>query len=1595
MKTKKILALIIALTMCISVFPTHIFAVSYNGVEFTALEGTGENGETENYEKLLDGKKTKSDPSKWCDKIGLISGKTYTPYIIFKASQQVIITDYNFITGNDNQSWLGRNPKDWVLYGCNDYNEANKTGGTWDPIHTVTDNTEMQNVNFTSYNFKIDDNDKMYQYYKLVILKNQLVNGTTRDTMQLGEMEINWTVANYVTFDKNGGDTEASPQIIQERHGLPTTNPTKTDHRFLGWYTKDGTDGDWGEEFTAGSTVSEDTTVYAKWEQLYWVTFDLNGGTADSAINPIYHGDPLPTVIPTKADVKFGGWFTQNGAENGGDWGEQYTPDTVVTENITVYAKWNTVNITFDNNGGDTDANPSVISSGEPLPATNPTRNGYKFVGWYTTNGDDGVELIPFTQEMSDAATADMTVYAQWEITTITFNSNNGEVEEKPNQLFYGEMPGTEPTMAGFTFDGWYTKNGMSTGDWGEKYLDGAIISEDTTVYAKWKATDKDCLANVTLTALSGTAGASGESYDKLVDGKKIAGNFSKWCVTSFKGAEVILKASAYTIPVGYTLTTGNDNKDWPGRNPKDWVLYGCNDYDENKKTGTWTVLDTVTNDTVMQDLNYKSYSFAIDNTKAYKYLKFEISSVQSGNVMQLGEFEIKGEGCEHTFGASETTEPTCTVDGGTSYICLKCGVPVINKIEATGHNIGENGMCLVCGEVCGTKVGDAYYTTLQEAVDAALASSTDKTVKLLQDFDITETITVGSGQVTLDLNGHTINMTGSGSVIKLTDSGSNFILDDRSDEKTGVITNSSTDTEYGGGIYIDKGKMTMKGGTIKACTAKYGGGIYKRSGELLIAGGTITECKADGNFRSRGGGIFNNSGKLEIAGGTISKCAANGWDSYPEYAGGGGIFNFYGNIVMSGGTITECTASGGIHSTGGGIKSYSSSSEVKMNGGTISNCGARSGGGIYSCESKIIIKGGTITDCYARISDGGGIYITAYAAADIEGGIISGNSASENGGGIGNCGVLNITGGEIKNNTASGNGGGIYAILSSSTNKGIVTMSGGTISGNKAYGGGGICLNNSATGTISGGTISGNTSNGSESGGGILIDNASTLNFTGGTISGNAGYNGGGISLYSESKLNMSDPAIVKENRAQLYGGGIQLAYSSTLTMTGGTVESNTAWGSGYYTGGGGIMFDNSTGTISDALIKGNNATNFGGGIHAYNNSNVTVNDTQITENSTYGGGGVSAQDNSTVTLNGGKIFKNNSKQGCGIRIDVAVANLNNGVEISENGSADGMYNDLEIYGAGIWTSESTINFNDANVINNHGYNGGGVYTYDDVVYLNLCNGNITGNTAVAEAGGICCKTNEITIKGAIQITGNKLISGTTQIENNVYLRNNTTLMVENPSSEIASDDGVTVKYAQIGVTVEDGYSNVVAANETDYSNCIIPDSEKDRVYYDESDKIVKIVGTYTVTFDMGDDVYYEETVDRNTTVSEPKETPYREGYYFGGWYIGDTPYDFTQPISGDLTLTAKWLEEGKFGMSITPSKIYIVTDRANTTAYGAAYKDGALTDITMQDIEDYAVIELITIDLDMINADTISLLVWDENQAPLCGKISFNIGG
>ena len=95
-----------------------------------------------------------------------------------------------------------------------------------------------------------------------------------------------WQVANSirVVFDKNGGDTEASPSVmIQDKvvgvvnhFDLPTVEPTRSGCKFTGWNTKpDGT----GEAFTAETAVTESLTVYAQWQP---VSSTESGGNSGS-----------------------------------------------------------------------------------------------------------------------------------------------------------------------------------------------------------------------------------------------------------------------------------------------------------------------------------------------------------------------------------------------------------------------------------------------------------------------------------------------------------------------------------------------------------------------------------------------------------------------------------------------------------------------------------------------------------------------------------------------------------------------------------------------------------------------------------------------------------------------------------------------------------------------------------------------------------------------------------------------------------------------------------------------------------------------------------------------------------------------------------------------------------------------------------------------------------------------------------------------------------------------------------------------------------------------------------------------------------------
>ena len=217
----------------------------------------------------------------------------------------------------------------------------------------------------------------------------------------------------------------------------------------------------------------------------------------------------------------------------------------------------------------------------------------------------------------------------------------------------------------------------------------------------------------VTFTALAGNPqGFPNETYAELFDGKKTKDKFSKWCCKFSRSANVIFAASKAGVPVGYTITTGNDNFTSKGRNPMSWKLYGNN----VGKDGEWTLIQEVNNDTKLQDVNYTSYDFTCWGGKSYKYFKWEISAIHSGDVLQVGEFELKLQTCTHTNAdgssalgnAIKTVETTCTEHGYTTYKCSICHSTVkkyktdeLKKHTLTYHEakdgVKEHWQCDVC----------------------------------------------------------------------------------------------------------------------------------------------------------------------------------------------------------------------------------------------------------------------------------------------------------------------------------------------------------------------------------------------------------------------------------------------------------------------------------------------------------------------------------------------------------------------------------------------------------------------------------------------------------------------------------------------------------------------------------------------------------------------------------------------------------------------------------------------------------------------------------------------------------------------------------
>ena len=201
--------------------------------------------------------------------------------------------------------------------------------------------------------------------------------------------------------------------------------------------------------------------------KLVIIMYDANEGElAETVKTIIYHKaiGELPT--PTREGYTFSGWYTDTTE------GEEVREDTIIDEDITIYARWTASQyiVTYDGNGG----TPSVASKTVTYDSTygtlaTATRTGYTFAGWYTeTSG--GTQI---TKDTKVNITSAQTLYAHWTVNNYSVSvksGGNGTVSTSSLSIPYGGSktftvtPSSGYYLSSITCTGSYTVSGFTTG---------------------------------------------------------------------------------------------------------------------------------------------------------------------------------------------------------------------------------------------------------------------------------------------------------------------------------------------------------------------------------------------------------------------------------------------------------------------------------------------------------------------------------------------------------------------------------------------------------------------------------------------------------------------------------------------------------------------------------------------------------------------------------------------------------------------------------------------------------------------------------------------------------------------------------------------------------------------------------------------------------------------------------------------------------------------------------------------------------------------------------------------------------------------------
>lgn len=679
------------------------------------------------------------------------------------------------------------------------------------------------------------------------------------------------------------------------------------------------------------------------------------------------------------------------------------------------------------------------------------------------------------------------------------------------------------------------------------------------------------------------------------------------------------------------------------------------------------------------------------------------------------------------------------------------------------------------------TTAGDVTYVHSWTEMQNAVSDSSVSTIKLSADLKY------GSGNgtfnisrsITIDLDGHTIDMNGGGaSIFNVSNSSVNLVIEGGSSK--GTLTGGSADK--GGAICISAASsVTLNNLILTLNYAADGGAIYSEGTTL-----TINESKITSNFSNNsGGGICTNNCTINITGTEFKDNSAGTYNGGAiEFKGGalnlnnvtitgnracengGGIDVYDGIVNVKGNTVVN----GNLAGFGDNIRLYdtnyvrvvgdlgsnamlditaprndvaynekktiakfegvSPSSNVQerfsYNGYTQNAVWDESSGTICSeiQEYKRASRNPVLVDNWVDLEKlfkeaESGTYIVMtknITAASNQGCLKFDRDSYKKDPRI----TLDLNGFTLSRDRSKSDGEGHVIKVKEGTVVIRDYVGTGVITGGYADNGGGINIGKDGICIINGATVKGNTAK--EDGGGVCVNGYLEMHRC--AIIGNtAKDDGGGISSGDDSWI-YGEHSVISNNTAKVNGGGMHLHCISHDNFDDIYVSCNRISDGD----GGGIHYDaahyyDDKGLwLSEAYILGNSCTNKGGGLY---------------------------NDKGDNHIEGGAISWNSAKEGGGVYTDEWMTISN--VKI--------LYNSATADGGGMYLNDSYRPFfhiNDCNVdYNTAGKSGGAIRAHGGTAYFY---GGSMNNNSVKENGGAVYLGNEgkLYLK-TVTVTGNQ----------------------------------------------------------------------------------------------------------------------------------------------------------------------------------------------------------------------------------------------